>query len=167
MARSRQRDVLMLVVAALVLLADQITKAAVMHYLPPQTPWNPIEGLNRVVVLNYVTNTGAAFGLFPWLGNYYVFVALAIVTALLVFYRRFGVDHWLLQVSLGMQLGGAVGNLIDRLRFGHVIDFVDFKIWPVFNVADSCIVVGVVVLAFLLLRDKPQAAAEQAGSDAN
>jgi len=77
------------------------------------------------------------------------------VAVLLVFYRRFPLTHWLLPVSLGMQIGGAIGNLVDRLRFGHVIDFIDFKFWPVFNVADSCIVVGVAVLAFLLLREKP------------
>ena len=56
-----------------------------------------------------------------------------------------------MRVSLGLQLGGALGNLIDRVRLGHVIDFIDFKVWPVFNVADSCVVVGVVILAILML----------------
>lgn len=151
--------------AAAVLALDQLSKAAVMRYLSPLVPWNPIEPLGRVVSLTYVTNTGAAFGLFPQLGNYYVFIALAIVVGLVVFYRRYQISHWLLPVCLGLQLGGAVGNLIDRLRLGHVIDFVDFKFWPVFNVADSCIVVGVLILAVLLLRETPAGEATPAGPD--
>jgi len=151
-------------VAAAVLALDQLSKAAVMRYLEPLVPWNPIASLGRYVSLTYVTNTGSAFGLFPGLGSIYVFVALAIVAALLIFYRRFAVSHWLMQVCLGMQLGGALGNVADRLRFGHVVDFLDFKFWPVFNVADSCIVVGVLILAILLLRQQPEEQASQPGA---
>ena len=59
----------------------------------------------------------------------------------------------LIKISLGLQLGGAVGNLIDRLLYGHVVDFIDFKLWPVFNLADTSIVLGVALLAFALLRE--------------
>ncbi|MGQ9683327.1 MAG: signal peptidase II [Anaerolineae bacterium] len=143
---------LVFVVGAAVVAVDQVTKAAVARSLPLQVPWAPIESLSGVFSLTYVTNTGAAFGLFPQLGNVYVVVALAVVAALLIFYRQFAVTSRLMQVCLGLQVGGAIGNLIDRLRLGYVVDFLDFKFWPVFNVADSCIVVGVVILAFLLLR---------------
>ncbi len=162
---TKRRELTMLAMAAAVLVLDQLTKAAVMRYLPPETPWNPIEPLRAIVTLTYVTNTGVAFGLFPQFGNVFIVLPVVIVAALLLFYRRFALSHWLLPVCLGMQLGGAVGNLIDRLRFGHVIDFVDLKFWPVFNVADSCIVVGVLILAILLLRDKPEEGTMQPGSD--
>ncbi len=151
--REKWSEAVVVAVAVAVLALDQLSKAAVMRYLAPQVPWNPIEPLRSIVTLTYVTNTGAAFGLFPQLGNLYVVVALVIVAALLIFYRRLALSHRLMQVCLGMQLGGAIGNLTDRLRFGYVRDFVDFKIWPVFNVADSCIVIGVLILAFLLLRE--------------
>ncbi len=163
--RSRWREVVVFAVAAVALLADQLTKAAVMRHLAPLNPWNPIPALSPYFSLTYVTNTGAAFGLFPQLRSVYPFITLAIVLGLLFFYRRFGVEHWLLHVCLGLQLGGALGNLVDRLTLGHVVDFLDFKFWPVFNVADSCIVVGVCILAFLLLRATPSKEAEAAGSD--
>jgi signal peptidase II len=163
--RWKWRDALLFAVAVAVLALDQLSKAAVMRYLEPQVPWNPIESLSSIVSVTYVTNTGAAFGLFPQLGNLYVVVALVIVGALLIFYRRFAFSHRLMQVCLGLQLGGAAGNLIDRLRLGHVIDFVDLKVWPVFNVADSSIVAGVLILAFLLLREKPTEETNQLGPD--
>ncbi|HOG48691.1 MAG TPA: signal peptidase II [Anaerolineae bacterium] len=163
--RTKWRGVLVFAVAATALLADQLTKAAVMRHLTPLVPWNPVAALSPYFSLTYVTNTGAAFGLFPQLSGVYPFITLTIVVGLLVFCRRFGIDHWLLHVCLGLQLGGALGNLVDRLTLGHVVDFLDFKFWPVFNVADSCIVVGVCILAFLLLRASPAEEAKPAEPD--
>lgn len=156
--RSKWRELLIAAIAVLVLAVDQLSKAAVTRHLQLGVPWPPIESLGRIFSLTYVTNTGAAFGLFPQLGSYYVFIALGVVVALLVLYHSLGVSHWLMPACLGLQLGGALGNLVDRLRLGYVIDFFDFKVWPVFNVADSCIVVGVAVLAYLMLREGPQEA---------
>lgn len=164
LVRLKRREALLFIAAAAVLALDQISKAAVMRYLEPQVPWNPIEPLRNIVSLTYVTNTGAAFGLLPQLGNVYVVVALLVVAALLVFYRQLALSHWLAQVCLGLQLGGAVGNLVDRLRYGRVIDFIDFKVWPVFNVADSSIVIGVVILAWLFLRYNPEEALGKTGA---
>ena len=62
-----------------------------------------------------------------------------------------------MNIGLGLQLGGALGNLIDRIRVGYVVDFIDFKVWPVFNIADSSIVVGVAILALSMLRDEEKA----------
>lgn len=152
----KSREWIIVALAALVVLLDQLTKAAVMQYLTPGVPWNPISFLEPIVALNYVTNTGVVFGLFPQMGRVAAFITPTIVILLVVLYRRFAVRHWLLPVCLGMQLGGAFGNLVDRLRFGHVVDFIDFKIWPVFNLADSCIVIGGILLAFLLLREQPR-----------
>lgn len=143
---------LLLVVAVLVLVVDQISKRAVMTNLRPGESWNPVAALERWVSLTYVTNTGAAFGLFPDYGVVFMVIAVVVIVTIIFYYRHLAGGQWLIQASLGLQLGGALGNLLDRLRHGHVIDFIDFKIWPVFNVADSSIFVGAVILAFCLLR---------------
>jgi signal peptidase II len=78
-------------------------------------------------------------------------VAVLVVLGIIAFYRFLPPGQAWLRVSLGLQLGGALGNLSDRVRLGSVVDFVDFKIWPVFNLADLAIVVGVSLLAFHLL----------------
>jgi signal peptidase II len=141
-------------VAILTLVIDRISKWVVMASLRPGESWNPVAALERYVSLTYVTNTGAVFGLFPDYGSIFMVIAVVVVAAIILYYRHLPGDQWLVQTSLGLQLGGALGNLIDRLRYGHVIDFIDFKFWPVFNVADSSIFVGVVILAFHLLRDR-------------
>jgi signal peptidase II len=80
-------------------------------------------------------------------------IIAVVVAAVIVFYYRYlSGDRWLIQASLGLQLGGALGNLLDRVCYGHVIDFVDFKVWPVFNLADTAIVVAVTILAWHLWR---------------
>jgi signal peptidase II len=76
-------------------------------------------------------------------------VALAIV----LYYRYLPTGYWLVRVSLGLQLGGAIGNLLDRIRYGYVVDFVDIGFWPIFNVADAAIVSGVGILAYCLWRE--------------
>lgn len=141
-------------VAILTLVVDRVSKWLVMASLRLGESWNPVAALERYVSLTYVTNTGAVFGLFPDYGGIFMVIAVVVVAAIILYYRHLPGDQWLVQTSLGLQLGGAVGNLIDRLRYGHVIDFIDFKVWPVFNVADSAIVVGVAILAYHLLRDR-------------
>ena len=146
------RGFLLPVVAVLILVIDQISKLAVMTSLRPGESWNPVAALERWVSLTYVTNTGAAFGLFPDYGVVFMVAAVVVIVTIIFYYRHLPGEQWLVQASLGLQLGGALGNLLDRLQHGHVIDFIDFKIWPVFNVADSSVFVGVVILAFHLLR---------------
>lgn len=157
MLKKWRAELLLLLVAALVLAMDQFTKALVLRYLPFQAPWNPIPFLRPIVTLNHVTNTGAAFGLFPEGGFFFTLIAIAVVIAILVYHRNLPQNHRLVQLSLGLQLGGAIGNLLDRLRYGKVIDFIDFHFWPVFNVADSSLFIGVIILAYylLFLADKP------------
>ena len=110
-----------------------------------------------------MANTGAAFGLFPDQSFLLLITTLVGVMAITLYYFYPPLNAPLLMLSLGLQLGGALGNLIDRLRLGHVTDFVDFQVWPVFNVADSAIVVGVSILAWFALfgdRAKPAAPSE-------
>jgi signal peptidase II len=141
------------VAAALILIVDQVSKYLVSSSLELYESWAPIPAVARWFDFRYVTNTGAAFGLFQNGGLFFVIVSI-VVSLIILFYSRDLPDgQWLVRLSLGLQLGGAAGNLIDRLRLGHVVDFIDVHFWPVFNVADSAIVCGVILLVLLLLRD--------------
>jgi len=149
--------VILPLVAGLSILADQVSKYVVRANLRPGqsmelTPW-----LESVFRLTYVTNSGAAFGLFQGWSSLFIVIAIVVIVALVWYYLQLSDGEWLVQVALGLQLGGAVGNLIDRLRFGgSVVDFVDLNFWPlrnwpVFNIADSSIVVGVTVLTLVMI----------------
>lgn len=151
--RVQRGELFLLGVALSVLVLDQLTKQYVVSNLSPGVPWNPIESLRKYVSLTYITNTGAAFGMFPAFGTFFAVVAVVVVVAILFYHRQLASGHWMMHLGLGLQLGGAFGNLVDRLRWGHVVDFIDVKVWPVFNVADSSIVIGVALLALSLLRD--------------
>ncbi len=156
LARQKSPIDLAIVLVGLVAFAlDQITKHQVVLSLGPTAPRNSVEVLGSYVRLAYTTNSGAAFGLFP--ERTVVITAVALVAVpLLVFSRLlFTVDSPLVRFSLGLLLGGALGNLVDRVRLGYVVDFVDVGInqtrWPSFNVADSSFVIGVAILIFYML----------------
>ena len=143
----------------LIVTADQLSKLWIRSNLLVGQSL-PEAGFFR---LTHVHNTGAAFGLFQDQTFALTIVALVGIVILLVYalfiYHRFPFLNNGLGISaLGLVLGGTVGNLIDRLRFGYVIDFIDVGIWPAFNIADSAIVVGVIILAYSLL---PLARAEK------
>ena len=157
-ATTWQRSRLILV-AALVLVLDQLSKYAVEAAVPLYQTWVPIPSLEPIFRITHATNTGAAFGMFPD-GNLIFALAAVLIGAAILYYNYIlpgGI--WLLRLALGLQLGGALGNLFDRLRQGHVTDFVDMgSLWPfIFNVADLAIVSGVVLLGWLLLQEQLQA----------
>ena len=139
--------------ALLTVVLDQLTKHVVVTNLGLYDSWAPIPSLSGWFDIHHVTNTGAAFGLFQNGSGVFVIISIGVSLVILFYYRYLEDGHWLVRLSLGLQLGGAVGNLIDRLRFGHVTDFVDIHVFPVFNVADSAIVCGVILLVLLLLRE--------------
>lgn len=131
-------------------MADQATKAAAIVGLShlPTTPIVP-----GFFHLTLVLNPGVAFGWFSRCGLWVTAAALAIVGGLLLSLMRRKEPDRDGMIPLALILGGAVGNLVDRLRVGSVVDFLDFRVWPVFNLADSCITVGVIlILARILLR---------------
>lgn len=139
--------------AAGVVAADQLTKALAASKLLLGAP---VPVIGDVVRFTLVHNTGAAFGLFPGSrGPFIVISILAIAVVLYLFLRETyrALHH---RVLLGCILGGAIGNLIDRVRLGYVVDFVDIGAgsvrWPVFNVADSAVTLGVILLAWNLSR---------------
>ncbi len=139
------------VVLAVVLSLDQWTKALVASQFEPYESWAPLPALANVFTIHYVTNTGAAFGLFQDSNTFFVIVAIVVSAVVLYYYVRLPGGQWWIRLSFGMMLSGALGNMIDRLRVGYVIDFFDLQIWPVFNVADMSIVGGTILLAVLLL----------------
>jgi signal peptidase II len=156
-ATTRQRSRLILV-AALVLVLDQLSKYAVEAAVPLYQSWAPIPALEPVLRFTHATNTGAAFGMFPDGSLIFTIAALLIGLAILYYNYILPGGIWLLRLALGLQLGGAMGNLLDRLRQGHVTDFIDMGIlWPfIFNVADAAIVTGVILLGWLMVQEQIQ-----------
>jgi signal peptidase II len=140
-------------VALTAVILDQLSKREVVTLLHPGQSWSPIPALAPWFSFTYVTNTGAAFGLFPRYGYVFMVVAVGVVIAIAIYYLHMPAGQTLIKLSLGLQLGGALGNLVDRFTYGHVVDFIDLKVWPVFNLADSSIVLGVALLALGLLRE--------------
>lgn len=137
---------LLFVLAGCIIGLDQWTKYLVRSNLALGETWVPWEWLEPYARIVHWKNTGAAFGIFQGFGD--VFTVLAILVALLIiyYYPKLSQEDWTLRLALSLQLGGALGNLIDRLMHGWVIDFVSIGNFPVFNVADSSITTGVVVL---------------------
>jgi signal peptidase II len=165
--KQRGRESLILpIVTALILLADQITKRLVTARLQEGqsmdlTPW-----LTPIFRITHVTNTGVAFGLFPQGSYFFIGVAVVVIAAIIMYYRHLPDGQWLMRIALGLQLGGASGNLLDRLRHqGRVVDFIDLNFWPmhhwpVSNIADISIVSGVILLTILMLWEERQLAQE-------
>jgi signal peptidase II len=126
------------------LILDQLTKWLVIENLAVGESW-PAEGFFR---LTHVWNTGTAFSLFQGQGDILTWVSLGAVCVLTWIYRSIDNPHWVLRIAFGMQFGGAIGNIIDRIRIGHVTDFLDVGPWPIFNIADSSIVIGIGLMIF-------------------
>jgi signal peptidase II len=142
-------------VAVAAVVADQITKHVIEGRLALDESHRILPGL----AITHVQNTGIAFGVLPGrLGIVSVLTAVAVLW-MLVHFARAGARHVLFPVALGLLVGGSVSNLADRLRLGHVTDFIHVSRWPTFNLADSFIVIGVGMLAFGLWRlEHPRAA---------
>lgn len=149
-ARVTLRDLLWpWLIAALTLGADQLTKLLVVRTF---TPGESLPLIPHVVHLTYIHNTGAAFGMLK--GQQALFIGLSLVVVgwiareLLTKPSMARTAAW----ACGLVAGGAVGNLIDRVRLGYVIDFIDLRVWPVFNVGDSAITIGVALLLWHSVR---------------
>ena len=138
-------------VSSFVLIVDRLTKYILFRNLSLGESVRVVPGLFHITL---VLNSGAAFGLFKGRSVFFM-VSTALVIVFICFYViRGGCRDLLILTALGLILGGAAGNLIDRVLFGYVIDFLDFRIWPVFNIADASITIGAFVLAVRLIFDK-------------
>ena len=138
------------VIVISVLFLDQLTKFLATKFLELNTPVILIKGFLN---LSLVYNRGAAFGILK--NQLLVFVLISIFAiALIFYYLKNKKRSFLSSIYLSLILAGCAGNLIDRLRFGFVIDFLDFRVWPVFNLADSAVTVGAFLLSWELLCKK-------------
>lgn len=144
-----------LLIALGVFLADQASKLAILDLLGQPGRQEQINIIGSWLRLDLVTNSGAAFGLFQDRTVFFTAVAIIAIPALVVFHNNLPSESWLARNCIGLLLGGTLGNLVDRVRYGYVIDFIDAGVghlrWPTFNIADSAFVVGVFVLALYFL----------------
>jgi signal peptidase II len=147
-----------IVVAIAVIALDQLAKWLVVQALAGGDSVSRIDVVAPWLGLVYVENRGAAFGLFQGSSDLVLLIAVALVVGIGVWFHRQGGASPLLPVATGLIVGGALGNIVDRIRFGYVIDFIAVGPWPKFNVADSAITVGVVLLFVVGLSGKDDVA---------
>ncbi len=134
-------------ITIIIIILDQWTKSLVRtHIAVNYGVWSPWPWLTPYARIINITNTGAAFGIFQGFGNIFTLLAIVVVLAITYYFPKVPREDWPLRVARGLQLGGALGNLIDRLYQGHVTDFVSLGRFAVFNVADASISTGVAVL---------------------
>lgn len=161
---------------------DQGSKLLVRQNLAVGEAWAPIPALARYFTFTHVQNTGVSFGQMPGLGWLFMFVNLAVLVGILVYYPRIPPGNWSVRLAAGLIMAGDLGNVIDRVRTtalglasagslwtalpqASVTDFVDVKIWPVWNVADMCVLAGVAILAWKLWRTEQAEANERPLAD--
>ncbi|MFN8439938.1 MAG: signal peptidase II [Caldilineaceae bacterium] len=163
---------LVLLVGVIWIILDQITKELVRNNIPLHSSVQPIPALGEAFVFEHVNNYGAAFGILQNQGNFFVVIAVVVVTAILFYVRTLPPEQRFVRFLLGLQFGGAIGNLIDRLQRGYVTDFVRMGIpnvyyYPNYNVADSGIVLGVIGLGiYIIVEDiRTQRKAKQAQAE--
>lgn len=136
---------LSIIIIVVTIILDQISKYIVYSQMNLQ---QSIPVINNFFHITYVENPGAAFGILPYQTWFFLVITSLVVIALSYYIYTLKKDQILLKIAFALQIGGAIGNFIDRFRTGYVIDFIDFKIWaPVFNIADIAIVVGVGLFA--------------------
>jgi signal peptidase II len=139
------------IVAAIAVVLDQITKALVINAFGPSENGNATTIIPHVLEFRHDENTGAAFSLFQGRSTTLLLIGVVVIGVLVYYYRALPQGNPLLRIAVGAVLGGAVGNLIDRVRLGHVTDWIHISHYPTFNLADSCITVGMLTLAVYLL----------------
>jgi len=131
-----------------VFLLDRVTKIMVQRYL---VEGESIPVIKNILHLTYYRNPGAAFNLLAYRTGFFIVVALVVLAVIVYYYGKIPGDKVYARTALALQFGGVSGNLVDRVFGGYVIDFLDFRIWPVFNIADSAIVIGVILLSWQIL----------------
>ena len=164
-----RRAWLVLAVAAVILVLDQWTKELIRQSIPDYTSIIPIPALGEYFIFEHVHNYGAAFGILQNQSNLFAVIAVVVSVAMLVYVYRLPPEARMVRVLLGLILGGALGNLIDRLNQGYVTDFVKMGIpgvyyWPNYNIADSAIVVGVIAMGLYVVLDDLRKQRQQASA---
>ena len=133
--------------ALLIVFFDQLTKFLITKNFKVN---QSLDIINNIFHLTFVKNTGAGFGILKGYNILLILISFIVIGIIFYYIREIKEKEHLLQLLFAFILGGTIGNLIDRIRWGYVIDFLNFRIWPVFNVADSFVTVGVIGLVIYL-----------------
>ena len=142
---------ILLIIFLLVLLADQYTKLIVQQdMIVGQT----IPVIHKIFHFTYVQNSGGAFGILRGRTNLFIIISIIVILFIIYFMFKEEKKDYFIKTVFSFILGGAISNLIDRMRLGYVVDFIDFQVWPVFNIADSAISIGMVLLFIRLFFKK-------------
>lgn len=145
------------ILSFVIVVLDQLSKYAAIKHLKEAIPITIIPNFFR---LTYVENYGAAFGILQNRKWFFIIITCAVVICLTFFLIKYYYKiNFLMRIGLGMLLGGTIGNFIDRVRFGYVVDFFSFRLFnryefPVFNIADIAIVIGTIIILILILFDR-------------
>jgi signal peptidase II len=131
--------IIFLLVAAIVVVVDQLMKLLITK---------------QIIPLKFTTNTGAGFSILQGWNIVLIWIGIAVIGTILLYYFKIAEEKPIANISSALVLGGTIGNLIDRISLGHVIDFIDLKIWPSFNIADSAITIGALLLIYYLIKEK-------------
>lgn len=142
-----RKNILIFSAALFVFILDQLTKSLIRQNIQLN---QSIPIIKNALHLTYITNTGSAFGLFKGLNLFFILFSIIVIIAIFYYLRKIVKNKKLLQFAVGLLLGGTIGNLIDRIVYGAVTDFIDFRIWPVFNAADSAVTISAILLIILL-----------------
>lgn len=154
-------------IAAIIVALDQWTKNLIEANIPLWQGYPPFPNLAQYFNLVHYQNSGAAFGLLRGQASLFIVVAVIVVAIIVIYSRYLAYENWWMRLALGLMLGGALGNLVDRLTQGGLVtDFLLFSLpvggrlyqWPAWNIADASIVVGTILLAILLLRTESERA---------
>ena len=163
--KQKAKSNLMLVLIALVVIAlDQLTKRAVQQNLALGEALLVFPPWEFVRIVHWV-NTGAAFGMFQGGNAVLIGLTVAITLAILIYYQTLPEDHLFQRICLALIVGGSIGNLIDRLTLGYVVDFVAVGRFPVFNLADSCVTVSVILLLISTIIEERKAQSTEKPSE--
>ncbi len=135
----------LLLLAAVIIPADQITKYLVRAYIPINGSWTPIQALPFIQIVHW-RNDGVAFGMFQGMGWVFTILSFLVAGAIFYYFPKIRKEDPFIRWALAIEFGGAIGNLIDRLTIGQVTDFVKIGGFAVWNIADACITIGVILL---------------------
>ena len=132
----------------LIIVLDQLIKYLVVNnmFLGESIPVIP-----HLLHLTYILNPGAAFGILENQRLFFILIAIILILAIVYFYSKIIKLNKLFQLGIAMLFSGAIGNMIDRIFIGKVVDYIDFRIWPIFNVADMALVIGLLYIAYRLI----------------
>ena len=150
MKKLTKQDKTFFLITIFVIILDQLTKFLVKHFMMFK---QSVPLIKNIFHFTYTTNTGSAFSLFQNQTSLLIWFSIIVIGAILYNYDKI-IKNKIMTYGFALILAGAIGNLIDRVFLRRVVDFIDFRVWPVFNIADSAAVIGVILLVIYLIKEK-------------